>query len=112
MPDEELRLIHAGAVAAVLPSACEGFGLPAIEAAAAGAFVIATTESPLPQLLEGGGRFVTPGDLNGLVDALRTALDDESGRRTMARRARERALELTWERTARAALGALREAAA
>jgi glycosyltransferase involved in cell wall biosynthesis len=112
LPDDELRLIHAGAVAAVLPSACEGFGLPAIEAAAAGALVIATTESPLPQLLEGEGLFVEPGDLNGLVKALGAALDDENGRRTMACRARERALELTWERTALAALEALKEAAA
>ncbi len=112
VPDEELRLIYAGAVAAVLPSACEGFGLPAIEAAAAGALVIATTVSPLPQLLEGGGLFVMPGDLDSLVGAFRIALDDESGRRAMTCRARERAAELSWERTALAALDALREAAA
>lgn len=34
VPDEDLRQLYSGAVALVLPSACEGFGLPAVEAAA------------------------------------------------------------------------------
>jgi glycosyltransferase involved in cell wall biosynthesis len=111
LPDEQLRLVHAGALALVLPSTCEGFGLPAIEAAACGTPVVATTESPLPQLLEGGGLFVAPRDLEALTAALRCLLQDEPARLGMGRRAREKSLELTWERGARAALDALREVA-
>lgn len=111
VPDEELRLIHAGALALVLPSACEGFGLPAVEAAACGTPVIATTESPLPQLLAGGGLFVVPGDAGVLLAALRTMASDEPARQTMGQQAHLRASELTWERGARAALAALREVA-
>jgi alpha-1,3-rhamnosyl/mannosyltransferase len=59
--DEELRHIHSGAVALVLVSECEGFGLPAVEAAACGTPVVATVESPLPELLEGGGIFCRAG---------------------------------------------------
>jgi glycosyltransferase involved in cell wall biosynthesis len=109
--DDRLRLVHAGALALVLPSACEGFGLPAVEAAACGTPVIATTESPLPQLLEGGGIFVTPGDVDGLSAALARMASDEPARRAMGTVARAQAAELTWERCARAALSALREAA-
>ena len=62
LPDEDMRHLHSGAIALALPSENEGFGLPAIEAAACGAPVIATTASPLPELLEGGGLFVPPRD--------------------------------------------------
>lgn len=109
--DEELRHLHSGALALVLPSDCEGFGLPAVEAAACGAPVIATVESPLPQLLEGGGFFVKPRDEAALARALRAMMRDEPGRRRMAAAALERAGHLSWRRCAEAALAALREAA-
>lgn len=109
--DEDLRELHAGAVALVLPSASEGFGLPAVEAAACGAPVIATTASPLPQLLEGGGLFIPPGDAGAIATALQRLLDDEPARAAMGRVARERASALTWDASARAALGAIHEAA-
>ncbi len=110
--DEDLRQLHAGAVALVLPSAAEGFGLPAVEAAACGAPVIATTASPLPQLLKGGGIFIPPGDADAIATALQQLLDNEPARAAMGRVARERASALTWDASARAALGAIREAAA
>ncbi|MFN8574384.1 MAG: glycosyltransferase family 1 protein [Gemmatimonadaceae bacterium] len=112
LPDEELRQLHGGATAAVLVSECEGFGLPAVEAAACGAPVIATTESPLPELLSGGGIFVRPGDEDALVSAMQQLLCDQGYRDHLGARARERASALTWRAGAQAALDAILEAAA
>jgi len=109
--DEELRHLLTGTVALLLPSECEGFGLPAVEAAACGTPVIATVASPLPELLAGGGIFVEPRDEDALTDAMR-ALLDRGTRCALGMRALERAQDLTWERGAASALGALREAAA
>ena len=111
VPDHELRHLHAGSLALVLPSRCEGFGLPAAEAAACETPVIATTESPLPALFEGGGLFVDPDDQRGLVDALRVVCCDEDRRRALGARAGERARQLTWPRAAELALDAILEAA-
>ncbi|MEJ7811573.1 MAG: glycosyltransferase family 1 protein [Gemmatimonadaceae bacterium] len=112
LPDEELRHVLGGARALLLPSECEGFGLPAVEAAACGTPVIATSESPLPELLAGGGIFIAPHDDHGLAAAMRSLLGDLGRRNQLGARALERAGELSWTRGAAAALGALREAAA
>lgn len=109
--DEELALLYAGALALVLVSRAEGFGLPAVEAAACGTPVVATRESPLPELLEGAGLFLEPGDEAALGAALGRLAGDPDERRRMGRAARERAAALSWPRAAAAALAAIEEAA-
>jgi len=110
LSDEDLRHLLSGAVALVLASECEGFGLPAVEAAACGTPVIATTESPLPELLKGAGFFVAPRDVTALVAAMRRLDTDRDARDGMARCAKVRAAALSWPRAARSTLAALREA--
>ncbi len=110
VPDADLRHLHSGALALVLPSEQEGFGLPAVEAAACGTPVIATTHSPLPDLLQGGGIFVSPGDDDTLEGALRLLSKNRPLRDEMGRRALQGARSLSWDRGAEAALAALREA--
>lgn len=111
VPDDDLRYLHAGAIALLLPSVCEGFGLPAVEAAACGTPVVATTASPLPQLLEGGGIFVPPNDETALAEAMRRLACDETIRSEMGATAARRAQALSWDRAARSALDALHEVA-
>ena len=112
VPDDELSALLSASVALVMPSESEGFGLPAIEAAACGTPVIATLESPLPQLLEGGGLFVRPGDSNAINQAMRRFLTDDAFRNSCGDRALVRASHLTWEKSAGLCLEAIRKAAA
>jgi glycosyltransferase involved in cell wall biosynthesis len=63
-------------------------------------------------LLDGGGIFVAPRDQGALERAMHTLLTEPETRARMGARARERAGQLDWAAAARAALGALREAAA
>ena len=79
--------------------------------AACGTPAIATTKSPLPELLAGGGLFLQPGDESALKEALTSMLREEE-RRRMGEVARERASRLSWARGAPVALDPLYEAAA
>lgn len=89
-----------GAKALVMPSLEEGFGLGAVEAAACGTPVIATSNSPLPQLLAGGGCFVDPRQPEELRLALVSLLEDEEARLAKGEAARQMAGRLTWQRSA------------
>ena len=110
--DDRLALLHAGAIALLLPSESEGFGLPAVEAAACDTPVISTKESPLPELLEGGGIFIGPNDETALLSAMRRLATDSALRSEMGARAGVRARALSWEHAAEACLVAIREVAA
>jgi alpha-1,3-rhamnosyl/mannosyltransferase len=107
VPDAELRHLYAGALALVLPSLEEGFGLPAVEAAACGTPCIATLESPLPEVLAGGGIFFDPRRPRALADAIRRLLAEPAARSELAETARKRAGALSWRITAERTLEAL-----
>ncbi|MEP7365347.1 MAG: glycosyltransferase family 1 protein [Acidobacteriota bacterium] len=100
LPDPDLALLLNLAHVLVLPSLMEGFGLPAVEAAACGCPVIATRESPLPELLSGGGIFIDPHSPSALKSALDAVLASDGSRENYARQALAAATMLTWERSA------------
>ncbi len=83
-----------------------------MEAAACGTPVIATTASPLPDLISQGGLFIAPGDEAALANAMATLLCDDTRRRAMGERGREQVNRLSWKRSGELALAAIREAAA
>lgn len=109
--DPELRDLYSGALACLLPSLEEGFGLPAVEAAACGTPCVATRRSPLPALLEGGGLFVDPDSRAELAEAIVRLASEPGLRERLAAVALERARSLSWEATALATLDALQRVA-
>ena len=101
VPDDLLPGLYAGARAFVLASRDEGFGLPCLEAMAAGVPVVAGDSGALPETCGGAALLVDPGDPDAIAEALAgVALDGPSRDRLRAAGPR-RAAELTWERAAR-----------
>lgn len=109
LPDEELVVLLNLATVLALPSLIEGFGLPAVEAAACGCPVIATTASPLPGLLGEGGIFVNPSNQEELENALVRILESEDLRRHMREKGLQAAANLTWEAAARQMISLMRQ---
>jgi glycosyltransferase involved in cell wall biosynthesis len=78
VPRERLESAYREAAIAVVPSLFEGFGLPAIEALAAGTPVIASDAGALPEVLDraGAGRRVPARDPRALADGILALLSD------------------------------------
>ena len=100
VPEAHLPGLYAGARAFVLPSRHEGFGLPCLEAMAAGVPVIAAAAGALPETCDGAAILVPP-EPEPIATALLKLLDDEDRRAGLREAGRRRAAELTWDRTAR-----------
>ncbi len=98
--DADLLLLFNHASAVLLPSFCEGFGLPAVEAAACGAPVLATKQSPLEGLLGEGVISLDPADRSGWREALRAVLRDAQRSQGMSRAALAATAKLSWDNSA------------
>jgi glycosyltransferase involved in cell wall biosynthesis len=99
--DEVLACLYGAATAVVNPSPAEGFGLPAVEAAACGAACVLSDIPAHRETLGGAALFVPPRAPEALGAALEQMLEDEAGRRELGARARAAVAPLSWEAAAR-----------
>lgn len=103
-PPHAVRKLYGLADALIFPSLEETFGLPVLEAMAAGIPVITSRGSALPEIAGDAALLIDPDDPEEMAAALRRVLEDESLRAELVRRGRARAQEFPWSRTARETL--------
>jgi glycosyltransferase involved in cell wall biosynthesis len=100
VPDDDLPALYAGAVALVMPSRYEGFGLPCLEAMAAGTPVVAADRAALPETVGDAGLLADPDNPATFAAAVLDVLDDPPLRDTLVRSGRRRAARFPWSATA------------
>ena len=109
--DEELAALYAGCAVFAYPSLYEGFGLPVLEAMSAGAPVVTSSVSSLPEVAGDAALLVDPLDVGALCAALGRVLGDAALAARLRSAGRARAGSFSWERTARETLALLRQLA-
>lgn len=104
LPPPDMKKIYRLATALVFPSLEETFGLPVLEAMAAGLPVITSNRSALPEVAGDAALLVDPEKPEEIATAVRRILDDGALRAELIRKGHERARQFPWERTARETL--------
>ena len=100
VPDDVLPALYAGARAFAYPSVYEGFGLPSLEAMAAGVPVLTGNQASLPEVVGEAGVMVDPYDVDALADGLLRLLDEPELRARLRQEGLERASQFTWDAAA------------
>ena len=98
--DDELARYYAGAEALVHPALLEGFGLPFVEAMAAGCPVIATSQS-VPDVVRSVSLQFAAQNVEEAREQIRRLLDDRALRESLIEKGNAAVRTLSWERTAR-----------
>lgn len=107
VPEDDLVILYHACSAFVFPSWHEGFGLPALEAMACGAPVIASNRSSLPEVVGFQDALFDPMDTGAIAAKLQQVLDDPEFRERLVNHGLEQASHFSWNITARRALDAL-----
>lgn len=108
-PDELVATLMSRAVAFILLSNYEGFGLPALEAMALGAPVIVSDGGSLPEVVGNAALIVDPHREVTVVNAMRAVLLDETLRKRLIVLGKYRATQFSWPSMAVAVYGMLVE---
>jgi glycosyltransferase involved in cell wall biosynthesis len=108
--DETLACLYSGAAAVAIPSLAEGFGLPAVEAAACGAPTVLSDIAAHRETLGDAALYFEPAEPGELASRLEEILDDQAFRVSLGERARRAVQRLTWDASAERLGELIREA--
>lgn len=107
--DEDMPLLMAGARALVYPSIYEGFGLPVLEAMAAGVPVLCSTAQALLEVVGDAGLTRDPHDIEGFAEDMQALIDDSALCDRLVAAGSARAGQFSWRHTAEETLNVYRQ---
>lgn len=110
VPDDDLRALYAESSLFLFPSLYEGFGLPVLEAMAAGLPVVCSNVSSMPEVLGDAGLTFAPTDVRAGAKAVLELLRNKEQAAQLSEIGVARARTFTWERTGRLTIDAYRAA--
>lgn len=96
----ELRWLYENTQAYVFPSLSEGFGLPGLEAMSAGAPVVSSNATCLPEVYKDGAEYFDPESVEDMAAAITRVLGDEKLRKQLIRQGKAVASKYSWNRMA------------
>lgn len=108
LSDAAVRAEVARADLLVYPSVYEGFGLPPLEAMAAGTAVLVSREASLPEVAGDAAAYCDARSTEAMAAALLRLLRSPDERAALVARGREHARRYTWDATARVTAEVLR----
>ena len=98
--EKDIRNLYRLATAFVLPSLCEGFGIPLLGAMASGVPVAASRVSAIPEVCRDAAVYFEPDNPESMAEKVISLLEDEDLRKKLVSRGKERARSFSWEKTA------------
>ena len=101
-PPHELPIFYNLAKMLVYPSLYEGFGLPALEAMAAGCPVICSNAGSLPEVVESAALTFNPTDIQALIEHMKNLLEDKNLHAELIKKGKNQAKKFSWEKAAKA----------
>jgi glycosyltransferase involved in cell wall biosynthesis len=103
---EELAGLYSRATVMAMPSFCEGFGLPVLEAMMSGIPVILSDIPVFHEIAGEAALYFDPTELQSIADAITVAVTQPDLLDTLVARGHEQAAKYSWERTAAGTIGA------
>lgn len=110
IPKPEMPALYQTADFLIYPSLFEGFGLPILEAMAAGCPVICADAAALPETAGGAAVLIDPFDSAAIAQTMHTLLTNPTQRAGLIEKGVKRAIAFSWEKTAEATLKVYEEA--
>ena len=109
--DSDLFSLYENAICFVLPSLYEGFGLPVLEAMAAGSAVVVSNVSSIPEVAGKAGIYIDPLDVESISFGIQQAITEYKTKSWKDRilLGKEIAKQFTWEKAAKQTLAILED---